>query len=194
MHFQPSQHSYGDSDYGWWTAAAKARQRDRQRRKAGRDFSKYEECVQEGKGSKCEKYKEKGKKHLGKAKTKDDKVVAKGKKTKGLKDRTMQFKGARAGTLGMSEEEIAAAGLTAPQAGVRTRGAGGGMGVGRAAASGAGGGMPEGMDVPSDEELAMDTAETGGGGGGGGIILALVGLAVVGGGAFFFYKKKKAAE
>lgn len=190
MHFQPSQHSYGDSDYGWWTAAAKARQRDRQRRKAGRDFSKYEECMQEGKGSKCEKYKEKGKTHLGKAKTKDDKVVAKGKKTKGLKDRTTQFKGARAGTLGMSEEEIAAAGLTAP-AGVRTRRQERGVGVGRGAASGDGGGMPEGMDVPSDEALAMDTAETGGGGGGG-IILALVGLAVVGGGAFFFYKKRQA--
>lgn len=186
MHFQPSQHSYGGDDYGFWTAAARARQRDRQRRKAGRDLEKYKECVAEGKGSKCDKYKERGQKHLEKAKAKDDKVVAKGKKTKGLKDRTADFKAARAGTLGMSEEEMAAAGIPAPRSA-------GGRGAVTGRSKGPGGGLPEGTDVPSDEELSAG-AESAGGGSGSGLIFAVLGLAVIGGGAFFFYKKKKSQQ
>ena len=180
MHFQPSRHSYGspsDNHYGWWTAAAKARQRDRQRRKAGRDLSKYEECVAEGKGSKCDKYKTRASKHLSKAKAKDAKVTAKGKKTKGLKDRTAQFKSFRTGSLDPAAEGAEGSGI----------GLMGGKKGGKVVGRQQGGG--EGPDMMSDEEMGMEAGELEQSSGGG-FLLPIIGLLVVGGGAFAIWKMR----
>jgi len=179
MQFQPSRTSVR-SEYGFWGAKGKARRRDRKLRRAGRRLTKYEECIEAGKGeSKCEKYKTRGEKSLGKAKALDEKIAAKGKKTTSRKDRQSTFKKSRAGTLGMSEEEIAeaeAAG-TLPSA----RRSGGMMSQGMGPAGGGGSAEDEFYD---DEELAVEPA------GGGGLLMGVAVLALLGGG-FAFYKVRQ---
>lgn len=177
MQFQPSRTS-SRSEYGLFglTQASKQRKRDRKLRVAGRRLTNYEECIEAGKGeSKCEKHKRRGERKLDKARSLDQKIEAKGK-GQDRKSRQQQFGRQRAGTLGMSEEEIAeaeAAG-TLPSA----RRSGGMMP--------AGGGGSEEEEYYDDEELAVEPA----GGGGGGLLIGFAALALLGGG-FAFYKMRQ---